>query len=211
MRDTASCWRAFPTSRTNRCRSVSRPRTTLSSARSVNPVRSISNPKPTGISGRIWEFSISTAPRKITGARFAVYFGMGAKLERALINFMLDTHTREHGYTEVLPPFAVNSASLYGTGQLPKFAEDLVQAGEYRLLADSHRRGSGHKSLSRRDAGSRKAAHQLLRLHTLFPQRGGLLWKRRARYHPAASVPESRTSEVYAAGGKLRPTGTPDC
>jgi seryl-tRNA synthetase len=64
---------------------------------------------------------------KITGARFAVYFGLGAKLERALINFMLDTHTREHGYTEVLPPFAVNSASLYGTGQLPKFAEDLFK------------------------------------------------------------------------------------
>jgi seryl-tRNA synthetase len=64
---------------------------------------------------------------KITGARFAVYFGLGAKLERALINFMLDTHAREHGYTEVLPPFAVNSASLYGTGQLPKFAEDLFK------------------------------------------------------------------------------------
>ncbi len=62
---------------------------------------------------------------KLTGARFAVYWGMGAKLERALINFMLDVHTREHGYTEVLPPFLVNSASLFGTGQLPKFAEDL--------------------------------------------------------------------------------------
>jgi seryl-tRNA synthetase len=62
---------------------------------------------------------------KITGARFAVYIGLGAKLERALINFMLDVHTREHGYTEVLPPFLINSDSLYGTGQLPKFAEDL--------------------------------------------------------------------------------------
>jgi seryl-tRNA synthetase len=62
---------------------------------------------------------------KITGARFAVYIGLGAKLERALINFMLDLHTREHGYTEILPPFLVNSASLFGTGQLPKFAEDL--------------------------------------------------------------------------------------
>jgi len=61
---------------------------------------------------------------KITGARFAVYWGLGAKLERALINFMLDVHTREHGYTEVLPPFIVNSASLFGTGQLPKFAAD---------------------------------------------------------------------------------------
>jgi seryl-tRNA synthetase len=61
---------------------------------------------------------------KITGARFALYWGLGARLERALINFMLDVHTREHGYTEVLPPFLVNSQSLYGTGQLPKFAED---------------------------------------------------------------------------------------
>ena len=64
---------------------------------------------------------------KITGARFAVYMDLGARLERALINFMLDTHTREHGYTEVLPPFMVNSASLFGTGQLPKFAEDLFK------------------------------------------------------------------------------------
>jgi seryl-tRNA synthetase len=73
---------------------------------------------------------------KITGARFAVYFGPGAKLERALINFMLDTHTREHGYTEVLPPFMVNSASLYGTGQLPKFAEDLfkIDQTDYWLI-----------------------------------------------------------------------------
>jgi seryl-tRNA synthetase len=64
---------------------------------------------------------------KITGARFTIYMGLGAKLERALINFMLDTHSREHGYTEVLPPFLVNSASLYGTGNLPKFAEDLFK------------------------------------------------------------------------------------
>jgi seryl-tRNA synthetase len=64
---------------------------------------------------------------KVTGARFAVYWGLGAKLERALINFMLDVHTREHGYTEVLPPFLVNSASLFGTGQLPKFAQDLFK------------------------------------------------------------------------------------
>lgn len=64
---------------------------------------------------------------KITGARFVVYVDMGARLERALINFMLDTHTREHGYTEILPPYLINSASLYGTGQLPKFAEDLFK------------------------------------------------------------------------------------
>src|ERR1700751_2831973 len=61
---------------------------------------------------------------KLTGARFAVYWDMGAKLERARANFMLDLHTREHGYTEVLPPYLVNSESMYGTGQLPKFADD---------------------------------------------------------------------------------------
>src|SRR5271167_3938030 len=61
---------------------------------------------------------------KITGARFAVYWALGARLERALANFMLDLHTREHGYTEVLPPYLVNSESMYGTGQLPKFAQD---------------------------------------------------------------------------------------
>ena len=64
---------------------------------------------------------------KLTGARFAVYWEIGAKLERALANFMLDLHTREHGYTEVLPPFLVNSESMYGTGQLPKFAADLFR------------------------------------------------------------------------------------
>jgi len=64
---------------------------------------------------------------KISGARFALYWGLGAKLERALINFMLDVHTNEHGYTEVLPPFMANSASYYGTGQLPKFEQDLFK------------------------------------------------------------------------------------
>ena len=61
---------------------------------------------------------------KLSGARFAVYWDLGARLERALANFMLDLHTREHGYMEVLPPFLVNSESMYGTGQLPKFAAD---------------------------------------------------------------------------------------
>jgi seryl-tRNA synthetase len=64
---------------------------------------------------------------KITGARFALYWDLGAKLERALMNFMLDLHTREHGYTEVLPPYMVNADSMYGTGQLPKFEEDLFK------------------------------------------------------------------------------------
>ncbi len=72
---------------------------------------------------------------KISGARFAVYWDQGARMERALANFMLDLHTREHGYTEVLPPFMVNAESMYGTGQLPKFEADLfkVPHGEKTL------------------------------------------------------------------------------
>jgi seryl-tRNA synthetase len=70
---------------------------------------------------------------KVAGARFAVYLGQGAKLERALVQFMLDLHTKEHGYHEVLPPFLINSASLYGTGQLPKFAEDLFRCEGHDL------------------------------------------------------------------------------
>ena len=69
---------------------------------------------------------------KVTGARFAILNGAGARLERALIDFMLDLHTREHGYQETLPPFIVNRDSLFGTGQLPKFAEDLFKLEDER-------------------------------------------------------------------------------
>jgi len=73
---------------------------------------------------------------KIAGARFTLYWDLGAKLERALINFMLDLHTREHGYREVLPPFMVNRTAMTGTGQLPKFEEELfkVEGTEYFLI-----------------------------------------------------------------------------
>jgi seryl-tRNA synthetase len=79
---------------------------------------------------------------KLSGARFAVYWNQGARLERALANFMLDVHTGEHGYTEVLPPFMVNSKSLFGTGQLPKFADDLFRSqgvGEPEYVAGEYR------------------------------------------------------------------------
>jgi seryl-tRNA synthetase len=70
---------------------------------------------------------------KLSGARFAVYWDMGARLERALANFMLDLHTREHGYIEVLPPYMVNSQSMYGTSQLPKFAQVLFICEQHDL------------------------------------------------------------------------------
>src|SRR6266567_612700 len=76
---------------------------------------------------------------KLSGARFAVYMGAGARLERALISFMLDLHIEKHGYREVLPPFMVNSRSLFGTGQLPKFADDLFRCSD--VDADAAARG----------------------------------------------------------------------
>ena len=76
------------------------------------------------------------AGAKIAGARFTLYLDLGAKLERALINFMLDLHTREHGYREVLPPFMVNRTTMTGTGQLPKFEEELfkIEGLDYFLI-----------------------------------------------------------------------------
>ncbi len=79
---------------------------------------------------KIFDF---TRAAKIAGARFPLYYGLGAELERALINFMLDIHTKEHGYTEVIPPFMANSVSMTGTGQLPKFKDDLFKIEKWDL------------------------------------------------------------------------------
>ena len=74
-----------------------------------------------------WAFWTWSGPARIAGARFSLYSGTGALLERALINMMLDLHTRSHGYREVIPPFMANRRSFFGTGNLPKFEEDLFQ------------------------------------------------------------------------------------
>jgi seryl-tRNA synthetase len=81
---------------------------------------------------------------KLSGARFAVYWDQGARLERALANWMLDVHTREHGYREVLPPVMVNSRSLFGTGQLPKFADDLFRCSEENDFKAGQYRDNDH-------------------------------------------------------------------
>jgi seryl-tRNA synthetase len=81
---------------------------------------------------------------KLSGARFAVYWDQGARLERALANFMLDIHTREHGYREVLPPVMVNSRSLFGTGQLPKFADDLFRCNDTEGFTPGQYRDNDH-------------------------------------------------------------------
>ena len=84
-------------------------------------------PKPHHLLGENLKMFDFKRAAKIAGARFPLYMGVGAKLERALINFMLDIHTQEHGYQEVLPPFIVNRDSMTGTGQLPKFSEDIFE------------------------------------------------------------------------------------
>jgi seryl-tRNA synthetase len=81
---------------------------------------------------------------KVSGSRFVVQVGAGARLERALANFMVDLHTREHGYTEVLPPYMVNSRSLFGTGQLPKFAEDLFHCDDKGAYAPGELQENDH-------------------------------------------------------------------
>jgi seryl-tRNA synthetase len=81
---------------------------------------------------------------KLSGARFSVLKGAGARLERALIQFMLNLHTEQHGYTEILPPFMVNSKSLFGTGQLPKFGEDLFRCGDGTEFVPGEYRDNDH-------------------------------------------------------------------
>ncbi len=101
---------------------------------------------------------------KMTGSRFAVYWGMGAALERAIISFMLDVHTRRHGYTEILPPVIVNSSSLTGTGQLPKFKEDLfkLEGLDYYLIP------TAEVPVTNLHANETLEEEQLPRLYTSF-------------------------------------------
>ncbi len=135
---------------------------------------------------------------KLSGARFAVYWALGARLERALANFMLDLHTREHGYTEVLPPYLVNSESMYGTGQLPKFAQDLfrVPHGEKDLWLIPTAEVPLTNLYRDEILDAAKATSLADRVHSLFSQRSRLLWQRRPRNYPPAPVSKSGISKV---------------
>lgn len=88
------------------------------------------NQNRTGIWQQSWDILDFERAAKVTGSRFVFYKGLGARLERALLNFMMDLHADQHGYTEMLPPQIVNRDSLTGTGQLPKFAEDVFKLEE---------------------------------------------------------------------------------
>jgi len=127
MPPSASCSSPFPTFRTPLCPPAQALRTMSKSAVGALPRDLISSPSPIGKPAKARTFWICPPPQKSPVRAFAVYKGWGARLERALANFFLDVHTREHGYTEILPPFLVNTASLMGAGQLPKFAADLFK------------------------------------------------------------------------------------
>ena len=108
---------------------------------------------------------------RIAGARFSVLSGAGARLARALINFMLDLHTREHGYREIEPPFLVNSAALLGTGNLPKFEADLFKiAGDWDLYLVPTAEVPLDEPPSRGDPRRPRFADSLYRLHALLSQ-----------------------------------------
>ncbi len=125
---------------------------------------------------------------KLSGARFAVLNGTGASLERALINFMLDLHTREHGYTEMQPPFLVNGDTLFGTGQLPKFEADLFKLTEHGLylIPTAEVPLTGLHGDEILDEGA--PADKLHRLHAVFSLRSRQLRPRYSRADPPAPV-----------------------
>ena len=136
------------------------------------------------------------AATRISGARFVLMKGEVARMHRAIAQFMLDVHGREHGYTEIYAPYIVNDLSMTGTGQLPKFESDLFQVAlEFRrsrtaaqVLPDPHRRGAGDQHCARRDPAARQATAQVRLSHAVLPERGGIVWQGHAGDDPAAPV-----------------------
>ena len=135
---------------------------------------------------------------RMSGARFTVLSGAGARLSRALINFMLDLHTREHGYREIEPPFLVNSASLIGTGNLPKFEADLFKiAGDWDLYLVPTAEVPLTNLHPRRDSRRPRALSIRFTAHTpCFRQRNRSYGRGCARVDPPASVRQGRAREA---------------
>ena len=140
---------------------------------------------------------------KIAGARFTVYRDAGARLERALINFMLDLHTRENGYKEMLPPALVNRASLDRHRAVAEIRRRSVSSCAGRLFSYPDGRSAADQPASRRVARTGAIADQVRRLYAVLSQRSGFLRQRRARVDPPASVQQSRDGEVQRAGNFL--------
>ena len=148
---------------------------------------------------------------KLSGARFSFLRGDLARLHRALAQFMLDTHTREHGYTECYTPYIVNADALVGTTQLPKFEQDMFAVtkggaegqGE-RLYLISTSEITLTNSVRERDPRRRVAAHQAHRAHAVLPLGGGQLRQGHARHDPPAPVRQGRDGAGGASGPVVR-------
>ena len=131
---------------------------------------------------------------KVAGSNFVLFKGVGAKLERALINFMLDLHVSQHGYTEVSPPFVANRPTMTGTGQLPKFEEDMYrcdrdeanESGDLFLIPTAEVPVTN--IFAGEILGCQKSPNQLHSIYPLFSARGGFLRPRHARFSPRPPV-----------------------
>ena len=143
---------------------------------------------------------------KLSGSGFICFTGAGARLERALIQFMLDLHTREHGYLEMSPPFLVRRDCMIGTTQLPKFEEDMYGLEDGADVPRADGGGAGDEFASRRDSGGGGFAEEIYRLHALLSPRSRLGRTRDARDHSRPSVRQGRAGENHGAGEFLRRT-----
>jgi seryl-tRNA synthetase len=149
--------------------------------------------------------------RKLSGSGFLLYTNWGARLERALIQILLDLHTREHGYTEVSPPFMVGPQCLEGVGQFPKFkdqyygvaeGDDRRELGKLYLVPTAE---TPVANIHREEIlAGETVADLLLRLHAVFSRRGGRGGRRHARHDSRASVRQGGADQDREAGARLR-------
>ena len=136
---------------------------------------------------------------KISGARFSVGIGMGAQLERALANFMIDLHVQEHGYTEVLPPVLVNRASMTGTGQLPKFEDDAFHMSQEDFFLIPTAEVPVTNLYRDEVLDTNQLPIRFVAILVLLPPRSRLLWQRHSRAHSRPSVSKSRTGQLCSS------------
>ncbi len=140
---------------------------------------------------------------KLSGSGFICFTGAGARLERALIQFMLDLHTREHGYLEMSPPFLVRRDCMIGTTQLPKFEEDMYGLEENQLFLAPTAEVPVTNFHREEILQHRRTAEEVCRLHAVLPARSGLGRARDARDHSRASVRQGGAGENHHAGDFL--------
>ncbi len=190
---------------TSRCRTGAMRAPMSRSRGTASRVASTSRPRDhVAIGEALGQLDFEAAAR-MSGARFVVMRGALARLQRALAQFMLDLHTREHGYTEVYAPYLVGPQALTGTGQLPKFETELFALrGEHGPVPDPDRRGSADQPGARADPRGRRAAAQVRRAHAVLPLRGRRRRTRHARHHPPAPVRQGRAGADRASGRFLR-------